>query len=112
MRIISALMILAFCGVGFADTLVLRSGQTVNGTYLGGTARQIKMEVGDQIQMYDTGDVVSLNFSAPAPPPPPAPPAPAAPPQASRTQPSPPPAPAPPSPPSTPAAPAVSAAGI
>ena len=94
MRIMPALMTLALAGAGFADSLVLRSGQVVNGTYLGGTARQIKMEVGDKIQTFDVGDVTALNFSAPAPPPPPAPP-----PETSRRQPySPPPAPAAPAP--------------
>jgi hypothetical protein len=95
-----------------ADTLVLRSGKVVNGTYLGGTARQIKMEVGDQIQTYDIGDVTTLNFSAPAPPPPPAAPAPPAAPEASRRQPSPPSVPAPPPAPAPPAAPQTSAAGV
>src|SRR5579871_3630868 len=72
----------------FADTLSLRSGQVVNGTYLGGTSRTIKMEVGDAIQTYDVSDIVSLQFTAPAPaasapapaaaaPPPDNPPAPA-----------------------------------
>lgn len=72
--------------VGFADTLTLRNGQVINGTYLGGTARQIKMEVGDRIVNYEVSDIASLQFVAPAitpapasaPAPAPAPPAAAA----------------------------------
>jgi hypothetical protein len=78
---------------GFADTLTLKSGRVINGTYLGGTARQVRMEVGDQIQSFDTVEVSRIEFGtparaaastdfatrpaeapAPAPPPPPPPP--------------------------------------
>jgi hypothetical protein len=57
------------------DTLELRDGKTVQGTYLGGNSRQIRMEVGDQIQTFSVSDVKSLRFgtdepaSAPAPQP-------------------------------------------
>jgi hypothetical protein len=69
--------LLAVAGLAAADTLTLRSGQTVEGSYLGGTARQIKMVVGDQIKTYDVDDVLSLAFegvqaAAPAPAPGPA----------------------------------------
>jgi hypothetical protein len=33
----------------YADTLTLKGGKTVDGTYLGGTARQIRMAVGDNV---------------------------------------------------------------
>ncbi|MCL5744042.1 MAG: hypothetical protein M1541_08960 [Acidobacteria bacterium] len=83
----SQLVLLMLCAsVGFADTLTLRNGQVINGTYLGGTARQIKMEVGDRIVNYEVSDIASLQFVAPAitpapasaPAPAPAPPAAAA----------------------------------
>lgn len=82
-----------FACLGFADTLTLKSGATVHGTYLGGSAREVRMAVGDQVQTYQVGDVASITFgssegwqrsqAAPPPPPPaaqPAPPAPPAPP--------------------------------
>lgn len=82
---------------GWADTLALRNGTTVHGTYLGGSAREVKMAVGDAVQTFDVSDVTSISFNhgrasdsprssynappPPAPPPPPseAPPAPPAP---------------------------------
>lgn len=76
-----ALVLLAVCCS--ADTLTLRSGQVVDGTYLGGSSRTIKMAVGDAVQTYDVADVDSLQFTGGAPAaavtaPPPAPePAPA-----------------------------------
>lgn len=57
----------------FADTLTMKDGRTITGTYLGGTARQLRMEVGDGIQNFDVGDVATLQFesgranAAPAP---------------------------------------------
>src|SRR6185437_12153812 len=58
-----------------ADTLTLRNGSTVQGTYLGGTARQIRMEQNGDIRNYDVSEVQSVIFSdsgyQPAPPPPP-----------------------------------------
>jgi hypothetical protein len=82
MRFACVFMTLCLATASFGDTLRLRSGQEVKGTYLGGTARQIRMEVGDQIQNFDVVDVESVRFNAPAtsaappPPPPPARPAP------------------------------------
>lgn len=57
-----------------ADTLVLRDGGTVQGTYLGGDARTIRMDRNGAIQSYDIGRVQSVIFNdngaAPPPPPP------------------------------------------
>jgi hypothetical protein len=57
-----------------ADTLVLRSGATVQGTYLGGDARQIRIDQNGTIRNYDIGQVQSVIFSESdyQPPPPPA----------------------------------------
>lgn len=46
-----------------ADSITLRNGQTVNGTYLGGTARQIRLDVNGQIQTYDIALVQSVTFT-------------------------------------------------
>lgn len=64
-----------------ADTVNLRDGQSVRGTYLGGTARQIRVDVDGDVRTYDINQVRSVTFSesvqsaAPAPqpsyPPPP-----------------------------------------
>ena len=64
-----------------ADTLTLRNGTTVQGTYLGGTSRQVRMDQNGDVRTYDIGQVQSVIFSEsdyqpPAPPPPPRAPAP------------------------------------
>ncbi len=51
MRLLSIGITLALASISPADTLTLRSGRQIHGTYLGGSARQIKIEAGDQIQM-------------------------------------------------------------
>jgi hypothetical protein len=66
MRLVCAFLTVAFAGAALADTLTLRSGRVVSGTYLGGTSRQIRMEVGDRIERFDISDVASLQFSSPA----------------------------------------------
>jgi len=56
-----------------ADTLHLRSGQTVNGTFLGATTGEIKFLGSDgQFKAYAVSAVEGLEFTA-APPPPPVP---------------------------------------
>jgi hypothetical protein len=64
MRFATVLCALAFATAGFGDTLTLRNGQVVNGTYMGGTARTVKMEVGDAIKTYDVSDIATLQFTA------------------------------------------------
>jgi hypothetical protein len=64
MRFATVLCALAFATAGFGDTLTLRNGQTVTGTYMGGTARTVKMEVGDAIKTYDVSDIATLQFTA------------------------------------------------
>lgn len=46
----------------FADTLQLKDGRSISGTYLGGNARQVRMEVGDSIQSFDISDVREIRF--------------------------------------------------
>jgi hypothetical protein len=68
--------ILLICtGLASADTITLRSGETVQGTYLGGTARQIRVDVNGNVQTFDVGQVQSVtfidpNYAPPTPPPP------------------------------------------
>lgn len=90
MRLMAVGVMLALAGGGLADTVTLRSGRVIKGTYLGGSARQVRIDVGDQIQTLDIDDISRIEFTAPAavqlPPPqaaivtPPAPAAPSAPP--------------------------------
>lgn len=49
---------------GIADTLTLKDGRTINGTYLGGTSRQVRMEVGDSIQTFEIDRISGIQFGA------------------------------------------------
>jgi hypothetical protein len=59
--------LLTLVSIGFADSLTLKDGRVVNGTYLGGNARQIRMEVGDNIQTFEIERISSIQFGS-APP--------------------------------------------
>jgi hypothetical protein len=79
MRTFCVLMFLTTGVAGLADTLYLKNGKVVGGTYLGGTARQVRMDLGDRVASYDLADVAKIEFqsvsaaAAPEPPPPPRP---------------------------------------
>jgi hypothetical protein len=50
-------------GAAAADVITMRNGQTIYGTYIGGSARQIRVDVGaGQIQTFDIGQVQSISF--------------------------------------------------
>jgi hypothetical protein len=55
----------------FADIITLKSGRIINGTYLGGTSREVKVQIGDNVETLDLSQVVRIEFgngdSAPAP---------------------------------------------
>jgi hypothetical protein len=63
MRLVPLAIALSLAAACYADVITLKNGRTINGTYLGGTARQIKVEVGDNIQTLDVGDVARIEFS-------------------------------------------------
>ena len=60
MRLLSALLLVA--GLGLADTVTFRDGHSVNGSFLGGDARNIRMAVGDRVESYAIDDIVSVSF--------------------------------------------------
>lgn len=74
-------------GPAWADTLELRSGQIIQGKFLGGSSMNIRFQVNGQEQVFATKDVLNISFTdtsvqssdAPAPSPTPAPSADAAP---------------------------------
>jgi hypothetical protein len=47
-----------------ADTLRLRNGAAVTGTWLGGTADEVRFGVDDRVQRYPRADVVSVDFTS------------------------------------------------
>ena len=56
-------VVVVFATAAFADTIVLKNGRVINGTYLGGTPRQVKIEVGDQISNIEVSDIARIEFS-------------------------------------------------
>ena len=45
-----------------ADTVTLRNGRVVTGTYLGGSPREVRIEAADQIQKMDVADILRIEF--------------------------------------------------
>jgi hypothetical protein len=74
MRLLHVGIVLALATSAFADTVKLKNGRVIEGTYLGGSARQVRLEVGDEIRTVDVADIDRIEFgsvvaAAPAPPP-------------------------------------------
>jgi len=67
MRLIHLAVALFLAAAGFADTVTLRSGRVIHGTYLGGTARQLRVDTGDRIETLDVTDIVRIEFGDSAP---------------------------------------------
>ena len=63
MRLIYAGIALVFATFGFADTITLKSGGVINGTYLGGTARSVRIDDGQNVRTLDVSDIVRIEFS-------------------------------------------------
>jgi hypothetical protein len=100
---------IGFAGIALGDTLELKTGEIVQGKFIGGSPLNIRFEVDGKEQIFKTKDVLNLGFSdlgdgssAPAPPAAPAPssdsaaPTPAPPPADAPAASAPPPATAPP----------------
>jgi len=67
MRLRTAILALACTAACSADTLTLRNGEVVQGAYMGGTARTVKMQVDDTVKTYDVTDIATLQFTPAAP---------------------------------------------
>lgn len=68
MRMVYAGIALTFATLGVADTITMKTGNVINGTYLGGTARQVRVDLGDSIQTIDVTDISRIEFGGNAPP--------------------------------------------
>jgi hypothetical protein len=62
MRLIYAGIVLACASLGFADTITLKNGSVINGTYLGGTARSIRVDDGTNVQTFDISEISRIDF--------------------------------------------------
>ncbi|HEY3837552.1 MAG TPA: hypothetical protein VGL72_13310 [Bryobacteraceae bacterium] len=80
MRTLFVLSLLA-AGVLSADTLTLKDGRVMNGTFIGGTAREVRLDLGDHVETIAIDRIATLQFDSSSPvaqsgPPPSAPPPP------------------------------------
>ena len=58
--------VLAFClaTAVWADIITLKSGRVINGTYLGGSAREVKVQIGDQVETFDVSQIARIEFGS------------------------------------------------
>lgn len=62
MRIIISLTLVAAAMA--ADTVTLKDGRAMAGTYLGGSPREVKLDAGDRIRTLDVADIARIEFGA------------------------------------------------
>ncbi len=62
MTITKSLILLTTASSLFADTLTLRNGMIVEGTFLGGTAREIRMDIGSRVDTFPIDTVAGVQF--------------------------------------------------
>jgi hypothetical protein len=67
MRLLYIAVAFVAATAGLADTITMKDGRVIQGTYLGGSARQVRVEIGDQIQTLDVSDVARIEFGNSAP---------------------------------------------
>lgn len=60
MRIFTLVLLLA--GLGFADTITLRDGRVVTGSYLGGDSRSVRVAVGDRVDTFRVEEISNISF--------------------------------------------------
>ena len=60
MRLLTPFLLLA--SLGLADTVTFRDGRTINGSFVGGDARSIRVAVGDRVETYSLGDIARISF--------------------------------------------------
>ena len=64
MRWFHTWILLALAVGCLADTITLKNGQVIRGNYLGGSPREIKVEVGDRVQTFDVSEVARIEFTS------------------------------------------------
>lgn len=63
-----ALLLLFVCSSAWGDSLQLRNGSLIRGTYLGGSGDEIRFQVGTTVQSYAVADVAAVTFDDPTRP--------------------------------------------
>jgi len=65
MRSIQILWVLSFAVPALAaDTVTFKDGHFITGTYLGGSSREIRLQVGDRVQTLNIEDITGIQFGA------------------------------------------------
>lgn len=54
--------LMALASFSSADTIQLKAGSTLTGTYMGGSGRELRFAVGDQVKAYRVDEVQSITF--------------------------------------------------
>src|SRR5256885_15674407 len=63
-RFLSAVALgLFFVGAASADTLELKDGRVLKGKYLGGTQAVLRFEINNEVQTFNTSEIVALTFT-------------------------------------------------
>ena len=64
MRLVQIGIALLLATASYADIITLKSGRVINGTYLGGSPREIKVEIGDQVETFDVSQIAKIEFGS------------------------------------------------
>ncbi len=67
MRLLNLTLAFLLATVTYADIITLKTGRVINGTYLGGSPREVKVQIGDQIETLNTNDIAKIEFGNGAP---------------------------------------------
>lgn len=65
-HIVNALVVVGLMsGFAFADTLEMKDGRLLEGSYMGGTQTSIRFQMDGKVQVISVKDILALTFSAP-----------------------------------------------
>jgi len=64
MRIPYFALAFTIASMAFADTVTLKNGRVVNGNYLGGTPRQVRIDTGDRVETLEVADITRIEFGS------------------------------------------------
>jgi len=67
MRSLTAVLALWLATTAWADVITLKNGRVINGTYVGGTAREVKIDVAGTLETVNVADIYRIEFTAGAP---------------------------------------------
>jgi hypothetical protein len=67
MRTFFAIAFAGFIGIAWADTITLRDGRSIQGTYLGGDSRSVRFAGGDRVETFGIDQIKTISFGDGAP---------------------------------------------